>query len=323
VGTACAAAGQAGGCVNRINNDPGNQVTANFVLQNGNTGNSWNFAQTLAKQTSFGLSVRGAYSYGISNTVSDPESTAATSFARNSHRADPNNPGSSTSMWAPGHRVFALVNYIKTYKNFGTTSISMFWEARHSTVTGSTRASYVFAGDMNGDGVAANDLIYIPKDTSEMNFAAFTASGRTFTAEEQATAFDAYIKQDPYLSKNRGKYADRNGLALPMFRSADLSITQDLFRNIGGAKNGFQLRLDILNVGNLLNSNWGVAQRPVAAINTNNQLQILTNPAVDAQGRATYRLPVVNGQLITKTFQSTATTNDVYQMMLSLRYSFN
>ena len=323
LGTACAAAGQTGGCVNRINNDPGNQVTANFVLQNGNTGNSWNFAQTLSKQTKFGLMVKGAYSYGISNTVSDPESTAATSFARNSHFRDPNNPGSSISMWAPGHRVFALVNYVKSYKNFGTTSVSMFWEARHSTVTSSTRASYVFAGDMNGDGVAANDLIYIPKDTSEMNFAAFTAGGRTFTADEQAAAFDAYIKQDPYLSKNRGKYAERNGLAFPMFRSADLSITQDLFRNIGGAKNGFQLRLDILNVGNLLNSNWGVAQRPVAAINTNNQLQILTNPGVDAQGRVTYRLATVSNQLITKTFQSTATTNDVYQMMLSLRYSFN
>ena len=60
--------------------------------------------------------------------------------------------------------------------SIGTTSISMFWEARHSTLTSSTRASYVFAGDMNGDGVAANDLIYIPKDTSEMNFAAFTAA---------------------------------------------------------------------------------------------------------------------------------------------------
>ncbi|MEQ1898016.1 MAG: carboxypeptidase regulatory-like domain-containing protein [Vicinamibacterales bacterium] len=322
-GTACAAAGQAGGCVTRLNNDVGNQVTNAFVLQNGNTGNSWNIAQTLAKTTSFGLSVRGAYSYGVSKSVSDPESTAATSFSRNSHRADPNNPGASTSMWSPGHRVFALVNYVKQYKNFGTTSVSMFWEARHNSLSGSSRLSYVFAGDMNGDGVAANDLIYVPKDTSEMNFSAFAAGGRTFTAAEQADAFEAYIKQDPYLKTRRGQYAERNGLALPMFRSADLSITQDLFRNIAGAKNGFQLRLDINNVGNLLNSNWGVAQRPIAALNTNAQLQLLTNPAVDAQGRATYRLATFNNELLKQTFQSAATTSDVYQMMLSLRYSFN
>jgi hypothetical protein len=83
------------------------------------------------------------------------------------------------------------------------------------------------------------------------------------------------------------------------------------------------VRLDFLNFGNLLNHQWGVAQRPIAAVNTNQQLQILTNPGVDTQGRATYRLATVNNQLITKTYQTSATTGDVYQFMISLRYSFN
>ena len=87
------------------------------------------------------------------------------------------------------------------------------------------------------------------------------------------------------------------------------------------------MRLDIQNFGNMLNSNWGVAQRPVASINTNNQIQILTNPGVDAQGRATYRLATVNNELIRDTYQSSATISqyitDVYQFMVSLRYSFN
>lgn len=323
VGTACAANGQAGGCVNRINNDIGNQVTQALVLKNGNTGNSWNFAQTLSLNTKFGLSVRTAYSYGESRTISDPESTAATSFARNSHSADPNNPGNQISMWSPGHRVFALVNFNRRYFGFGATAISVFWEAQHSTVTSSNRFSYTFAGDMNGDGVAANDLIYIPRDTSEMNFSTFTAGGRTFTAAEQAEAFEAYIQQDKYLRKNRGKYASRNGGVMPIFQRADLSITQDVFKDIRGQRNALQIRADILNVGNMLSSNWGVAQRPIASINNNNQLQILTNPAVDAAGRATYRLAVVNNQLIRNTFQSSAFTSDVWQFMLSLRYSFN
>jgi hypothetical protein len=322
-GTACAAAGQVGGCVNRINNDPGNQVTANYVLKNDSQGNSWNFAESLSKNTSFGLTVRGAYSYGVSKTISDPESTAATSFARNSNFADPNNPGASTSMWSPGHRVFALVNYSHEYVGHAATSLSLFWESRQSSVNSSSRMSYVFAGDMNGDGVSANDLIYIPRDASEMNFSPFTVGTRTFTPAEQATAFDAYISQDAYLSKHRGQYAQRNGAVLPIFHSVDLSVTQDLFRNFGGRRNALQVRLDVLNFGNLLSSNWGVGQRPVAAINTNQQLQILTNPAVDAQGRVTYRLATVNNELITKTFQSSATTGDVYQLMLSLRYTFN
>ena len=109
----------------------------------------------------------------------------------------------------------------------------------------------------------------------------------------------------------------------PMLRRADLSIVQDVFRNIGGKRNGFQVRADIVNVGNLLNHNWGVGRRPVAAANTNNAVQILTNPAVDAQGRATYRLALANNELITKSFEKTAFTGDVYQFMVSLRYSFN
>jgi hypothetical protein len=324
VGEPCAALGQtSGNCVTRLNNQIGNAVTNNYVLLNDSQGSSWNFAQSLQKNTRFGLTMRGAYSYGISRTISDPESTAATSFARNSNSADPNNPGARISMWAPGHRVFALVNFSHEYFNIGATSISLFYEARNSTINSSSRLSYVFAGDLNSDGVSANDLIYIPRSTSEMNFSTFAAGGRTFTADEQAAAFEAYIGQDSYLRKHRGEYAERNGVLMPMFNSVDLSITQDVFHNLGGQRNGFQVRLDFLNFGNLLNHEWGVAQRPIAAVNTNQQLQILTNPGVDAQGRATYRLATVNNQLITKTYQTSATTGDVYQFMISLRYSFN
>ncbi|MFN8064777.1 MAG: hypothetical protein U0P82_08285 [Vicinamibacterales bacterium] len=48
---------------------------------------------------------------------------------------------------------------------------------------------------------------------------------------------------------------------MPMLKRMDLSITQDLFQGIGGSRNAFQLRLDIQNFGNMLNHNWGVAQR--------------------------------------------------------------
>lgn len=323
VGTACAATGQAGGCVNRINNDTGNQVTQALVLKNGNSGRSWNLAQTLSLNTRFGLTVRTAYSYGESRSISDPESTAATSFARNSTSVDPNNPGTTLSMWSPGHRVFALVNYSRRYFGFGATAISLFWEAQHSTVTGSSRFSYTFGADMNGDGVATNDLIYIPRNTAEMNFAPFTVGTRTFTAAEQADAFESYIQQDKYLRKNRGRYATRNGGVMPLFQRADLSITQDVFKDIRGQRNALQVRADILNVGNLLNSDWGVSERPVASINNNNQLQILTNPAVDASGASTYRLALFSNELIRRTFQTSAGTGDVWTFMLSLRYSFN
>ena len=65
-------------------------------------GSSWNFSQSLQRNFRSGLNVRGAWSYGESKTLVDPESTAATTFARVMHHGDPNNAGVGTSLWSPG-----------------------------------------------------------------------------------------------------------------------------------------------------------------------------------------------------------------------------
>jgi hypothetical protein len=173
----------------------------------------------------------------------------------------------------------------------------------------------VFSGDMNGDSANNNDLIYIPRDTSEMNFVTFTASGKTFTAAAQTAAFESYIQQDSYLSKHRGEYAERGAVFLPMVKRMDLSVTQDIFGKLGGKRHTGQIRLDITNFGNLLNSDWGVSQRII-------QNQILTNAAADAAGRASYRLAVVNNELLKNSLQTTAGSSDVYALLLSFRYTF-
>jgi len=199
----------------------------------------------------------------------------------------------------------------------------MFWEVKSNTLSASPRFSYVFAGDMNSDSINGNDLIYIPRNTSEMNFVPLTVGTRVFSPEEQAAAFETYIQQDAYLKNHRGEYAERNGARFPMVNRVDLSILQDLFHNVGGQRNAFQLRFDFFNFGNLLNDSWGVGKRPIAAINTNAQVSLLSFVGVDAQGRPTYRMATANNELVTKSFQTSASTGDVYQYMISLRYSFN
>jgi hypothetical protein len=291
------------------------------VLKNQSVGSSWNIATTLSRTTQFGLSLRGAYSYNRSENTVDPGSIAFGSWSGNPHSADPNNPGigwSTPFSASLGHRVFVLGSLTREFFSFGNTSISLFWEARNNGNT-----SYVFAGDMNGDGGSGNDLIYIPRDISEMNFAQFThTNGRVFTAAEQAQAFEAYINQDKYLRERRGQYAERGRVLLPLVNRADLSISQDLFTTIRGRRHAFEIRADILNFGNLLKSDWGVGQRLI-------RNQVLTNGGADAQGRATYRLVVVNNELLTRslettTFPPSATglPADVYSFMISLRYSF-
>jgi hypothetical protein len=310
LGPSCSTA-SATGCVNRINNAPGNQVTNAIVLKNQDVGRSWNIATTLSKTTRYGLSLKGAYSYGESKNTVDPGSIAAGSWTGNQMSGDPNNPGLGFSSNSPGHRVFVRASFTREYFSLGATSVSFYWESR---TNGNT--SYVFSGDMNGDGANGNDLIYIPRDQSEMNFLQFASGGKTFTPAAQAAAFDAYIGQDAYLSKHRGEYAGRGTVFLPMVSRGDLSISQDVFGKLKGTRHTGQFRIDILNFTNLLNHNWGVGQRVV-------QNQILTNASADAQGRPAYRLALFSGDLVRQSFQRTTNLSDVYTFMLSFRYTFN
>ena len=138
---------------------------------------------------------------------------------------------------------------------------------------------------------------YIPNNSSEMNFKPLTVSGKTYTAADQAAAFEQLITADSYLSSHRGQYAGRNAVFLPIVNRVDFSLAQDVFHSIAGKRHSGQIRLDITNFGNLLNHKWGVAQRLV-----NNA--ILTSPSADAQGRLAYNLQAVNGNLITSPLQT-------------------
>ncbi len=302
---------------NRINNN----ITSAIVLKNQSEGYSWNIAAALERPFTNGFYVKAAYSYGISKNTVDPGSIAFGSWNNNQHAGDGNNPGVGFSSNSPGHRVFAAASYRKEYFKFGATTVSLFWEGARNFpadpfVFNSRTASYTFSGDLNGDGGTSNDLIYIPRDASEMNFEQFTASGRTFTVAEQEAAWEAFIQQDPYLKNNRGKYAERGGLSLPMVYRADFSISQDLFGNVLQKRNSLQFRVDFLNFGNLLNKNWGVSQRLTTT-------QPLTARGADAQGRALYRLRNINDQLISTTYQYNADRFDVFRLQFSLRYTFN
>ncbi|MDQ3347875.1 MAG: carboxypeptidase regulatory-like domain-containing protein [Acidobacteriota bacterium] len=305
--------GRARYLVNRINSN----VSSAVVLQNQNVGRSWNLSGSASKTLSNGFLLKAAYSYGEARNTVDPGSIALGSWNNNPHTGDPNNPALAYSSNSPGHRVFVAAAYSKELFQHSATSVSVFWEGR--TIGND---SYTFSGDLNGDGGTSNDLIYVPRDTSEMNFQQYTAAGRIYTAAEQAQAWEAYIQADDYLSKRRGQYAERGGVFLPMVRRMDLSIGQEIFASLGGARNAFQVRLNIQNVGNLLNKNWGVSQRIVLS----SQPLIVPTGAqggpVDAQGRAQYRLRTINNELITTPLESTATLSDVYRMQISLRYSF-
>ena len=93
----------------------------------------------------------------------------------------------------------------------------------------------------------------------------FTDSdGNVVTAAQQWTALNAFIEQDNYLSGHRGEIAERFGAVNPWYSNIDLRILQDYALSLGETSHKIQLSLDILNVANLINSDWGV--RKVATV---------------------------------------------------------
>lgn len=285
-------------------------ITSAIVLKNQNIGETYNASISLERSFRNGFYTKGAFAYGTATNTVDAGSIAFGSWNNNQHVGDPNNPPLGNAAGYQGRRAFVVSSYTRDWFGWGNTTISAFLE---NFSTGQT--SYTFGGDMNGDGGTSNDLIYVPRDASEMNFLPITGS-TPFTVAEQQAAWDAYINQDPHLRSRRGQYALRAGVILPQVTRMDLSVSQDLSRMFAGKRNSLQIRFDILNFTNMINSDWGLSQSVI-----NNQPLI---PAgATAGGAPQYRMRVVNGQLLNKTFQKNAGTGDVWRMQLGLRYTFN
>jgi hypothetical protein len=222
----------------------------------------------------------------------------------------------ATSDFLVKNRIVGLLGYRLDYgkKYGGATTFTLGYVGAQNNPF-----SYIVAGDLNGDRVSNNDLVYVPVNTADIRFAPLTVGTTVYTEAQQQAAFDAFIKQDPYLSTRRGKYAERNALDLPFLHRFDFSVAQDVFVNIKKKRNAFQVRFDILNFGNMLNNKWGVSQRA-----TNPQL--LSFVSRDAQGVPTYRLATQRDAsgtyLIKNTYQYNSSVFDVWTAQLGIRYTF-
>jgi hypothetical protein len=102
----------------------------------------------------------------------------------------------------------------------------------------------MYGGDLNGDRINGNDLLFVPRKASDLRFVPISQNlggSSQFFYTQQQEAFDKFIDQDAYLSTKRGQYVDRNENLLPMLHRVDLSVTQDFFIKIGGKRIVFNL----------------------------------------------------------------------------------
>jgi len=284
-------------------------VTSAVILKNQDVGRSWNLSASLEKAFANGFFAKAAYSYGLSRNTVDAGSIAFGSWNGNQHVNGPNTPGVGFSGASQGHRYFLTAAYTKQFLPIGPTGISFFLNSFQGN------GSYVYGGDMNGDGGTSNDLLYIPKDASEMRFLPVTGSA-PFTAAQQIDAFEKFIQQDRYLRNRRGQYVERGGIFTPMTTRMDVSLTQDIVQSVMGKPNKLQVRMDLLNFTNMFNSDWG---RSWSFTSTTP----LVPAGVDASGVPQFQMRRIGSSLLDRSFQRNFGIGDVWRMQLGVRYTFN
>ncbi len=263
-----------------------------YVFSNSDKGRIWNAVVKAQKTWDNGLFASLAYSYLNSKDVNSIEAEiTGDAFVANAISGNANDDVLSYSRYGDTHR---FVGVISKAFNTGTT-VSAFYEYAQGG-----RYNYIYGGDINNDGSSINDLLYIPtaSEVSQMNF----------SGAGQAEAFEAFIQQDDYLSDHRGEYAERYGALAPWRGRWDLKILQDIKIL---EKNTIQLSLDVLNVGNLISSDWGVVQIP-----TNQQVLGVT---VDDNNVPTYTFDAN----MMDTFSYDTSLLSRWQAQFGVRYIFN
>ena len=232
-----------------LNSDKGN---SGYVFTNSNRGRTYNFTTKIEKTFDNGLYTNIAYSYLDSKDVNSIEAEiTGDAFAFNPVVGNANNDVLAYSKYGDKHRIIGVAS--KKFNFFGEKSPTTFTTFFEYAKGG--RFNYTYGGDINNDGSSVNDLLYVPT-ASELNSMQFTGTG-------QAAAFESYIQQDEYLNGRRGQYVERYGALAPWRGRWDLKVLQDFNFNVAnGKENTIQISLDVLNVENLINSDWGVVQQP-------------------------------------------------------------
>ncbi|HTL07066.1 MAG TPA: hypothetical protein VL307_02375, partial [Chitinophagaceae bacterium] len=282
-----------------------------IVLENTSKGGAISLTAQVSKNFTKGFYGSLAYTYTYASEVSaNPGSQAASVWSVNATSGTQNDQQLSYSQFAVPHRIVATFSYrFEYFKHLGSTFTFFYDGSSLGTY------SYIYNQDLNQDGNSA-DLMYIPKDPSEIRFTNLAASGTTpaFTAQQQSDAFFQLISKDKYLRSHMGQTAERNAARLPFYHRVDFNFQQDLFTNIGKNRNTLQFNASVINFLNLLNHDWGVKKQIIVS----NPLRVVSV----TNGVPTYTLATFNGDLVRTPYINTNSTSTTWGIQLGVKYIF-
>src|ERR1035437_7203727 len=303
------------------------------TLANPNIGNailmsnsSQGYVYTLTakvQRTTDNLAYGVAYTRSVSKNTAEGGSTASSLWsAAPVANQDPNAANLGYASYYQPNRIIANLSYKLDEGKYLSTTIGAIYELANNGVN-----SYVYNGDLNGDGNSGNDLMYIPKTIADINLVKVGSgglgTGTTGITDTRTTAqiwsqLDAFISNSTYLNTHRGEYAKRNATVAPYFSHLDLNITQDIKFKAGKETHTLKFSVDMINAGNFLNRDWGVVKIPTAT-------NILKYEGLMADGKTpSFSLPFQTGTTpFTQPYQNSTGISSRWQMMFGIKYLFN
>ena len=245
-----------------------------YGLYNTNKGYTVNLSLKAEKHFNFGLDLMASYTWTRSMSVNCvTSSVAGSNWMFNTTYRNPNNPELGFSAYNVPHNIQASAYYHVAYgssKQWQST-IGLIYQAK----SGSPYVIEMY-GDMNGDGARGNDLMWIPTDEQidKMHFVATTVNNSNNTyplitrvlgegykgnlsEEQQRALLKQWIAEDSYMRDHRGQYFERYADNLAFEHHFDLHFAQKYSFKVAGQINSLELSFDIINLGNLLNKDWG------------------------------------------------------------------
>jgi hypothetical protein len=280
--------------------------TKAFVLENTDRGYGWSGNVTLNAKPADWISLMAAYTHTVAKDVTGmPGSAAESAFTYVPTVEGPNNIKLHNSQYTtPDRLVASLTTHDKSGNHY-----SFIYEAWH----GGANYSYMTTNDINGDGYNY-DVIYVPTDEE-------VASNQfRFVSESDKTRFMDYVHNNSYLKNQQGKYAEAYSVYSPWVHRIDFGYKHDFTIKVGSTKNTLQLSLDVKNLMNLFNSEWGVAKYLNPEIGS--EARILKYEGVDADGVAKFSTPAaISGD--TKTFTPSYSLGQCWYASIGIKYIFN
>ena len=289
-----------------IKNKEGKTINP-YLIQNTDDVNGYyaSISAQVSKTWGFGLSLMAAYTYSTSKNVIDGIGDQVTSaFSTNTFNKNGSNvPELGYSSYVSPHRILLNVGYRLANKN-GASNFGLYYEASQLGYIGSysySRYSYtMYVQSGNYQNAVTNDrgavnLLYIPT-RSELD-------QMPFTSDENKEAFWNFIQKDSYLSDHVGEYSKRGGAVMPWYHTLNFRFSQDFYVNVKGKRNTISLGLDVTNLANMLNRDWGNIKR----MNTSSIL------AWDG----------TNYTFTAPKWSKYASTVSTWSAMFSIRYTFN